>query len=144
MEAGLNHPAAFFDLGMILSASNPEKAMRYLSKALGHPDFGLAAHMLTAQIHENLGRFSEAALSYLKALSLADTTTIEESQADELLQTYEPILETQGSVTDEATLKKPLQKYFQPAFPRGLARLFKGDPPAATRPGSRNFSSSTG
>ncbi|MGD0708615.1 MAG: hypothetical protein ABSA51_09190, partial [Anaerolineaceae bacterium] len=54
----------------------------------------------------NTGRFSEAAIAYLHALSLADVELAGEEHADELRQLYETIFEAQSNEKDEAVLRK--------------------------------------
>ncbi|MEA4908154.1 MAG: tetratricopeptide repeat protein [Chloroflexi bacterium] len=106
VEAGLSHPAAYFDLGMLLQQSNTQKAMGYLQKSVKHPDFSLPSYLLMAQIYQQEDNLSSAASCYLQALRLADSETVPKDQVDELLQLYEPVIEAQSRQTDEAALKR--------------------------------------
>ncbi len=100
--AGFEHPALYFNLGMLRSKGERlESAMRHLQHAVKHTDFGLAARLLIGQILKSLGRFSEAAAEYLEALKLADATLVPEAQVDSLRQLYEPLIEAQAGEEDE-------------------------------------------
>jgi len=104
LEAGFNHPALFFDLGLLRSTSDRlESALRHLQHAVKHKDFGLAARLLLGQINQKLGRLGPASIEYLEALKLADAMIVPAEQSDEIRQMYEPLIEAQGAQTDEAS-----------------------------------------
>jgi tetratricopeptide (TPR) repeat protein len=107
LEAGFNHPALYFDLGLLRSkADRFESAVRYLQNSVKHNDFGLGARLLLGQINQRLGRLQAASIEYLEALKLADAAVAPAEQADEIRQMYEPLIEGQSSVTDEVTLSR--------------------------------------
>src|SRR5215510_4285864 len=57
LEAGFNHPALYFDLGLLRSTGDRvETSLRHLSHAVKHNDFGLAARLLMGQITQKMGR----------------------------------------------------------------------------------------
>jgi tetratricopeptide (TPR) repeat protein len=96
VEAGLDHPAAYFDLGLLeTQTGQPEAAVRNLQKAAGHPDFSLAARILLGQSLRAIGRVKEASVFFLEALGLADSEVVPALQADDLRQLYEPLIEAQ-------------------------------------------------
>jgi len=102
LEAGLDHPAAFFDLGYLRFESERfESTQRYLQKAVQHPDFALGSRLLLGQTLTRLNRIDEAAIEYLRALALADISQIPEEQRQSILDAYDPIIESQRLVTDE-------------------------------------------
>src|SRR5512145_1236688 len=107
LEAGFNHPALYFDLGLLRSKGDRlESAVRHLQHAVKHTDFGLAARLLLGQINQKLGRLGPASIEYLEALRLADSMVVPAEQAEEISQMYEPLIEAQASQTDEASLKR--------------------------------------
>lgn len=107
LEAGFNHPALYFDLGLLRAQSNRlESALRHLQHAVKHQDFGFAARLLMGQVNQKLGRLNAAAQDYLEALKLADSMIVPAEQSDEIRQMYEPLIEAQASETDEAALKR--------------------------------------
>ncbi|MGB8983584.1 MAG: tetratricopeptide repeat protein, partial [Anaerolineales bacterium] len=107
LEAGFNHPALYFDLGLLRSKGDRlESAVRYLQNAVKHKDFGFGARLLMGQINQQLGRLGPASLDYLEALKLADAMVVPAEQADEIRQMYEPLIEAQALEKDEATLKR--------------------------------------
>ena len=107
LEAGFNHPALHFDLGLLRSKSDRlESSLRHLTNAVRHNDFNLAARLLMGQINQKLGRLGPASIEYLEALKLADAAVVPAESADEILQMYEPLIEAQTAETDDDTLKR--------------------------------------
>lgn len=106
VEIGLEHPAAYFMIGMICFEKDFQKGLRFLKKALKHPDLNLASYLLIAQIEETREDYKEAATAYLQALSLADSIIVPFNQAEEIRQLYEPIIETQSHQTNQELQKK--------------------------------------
>ena len=103
LEAGLDHPAAFFDLGYLrFEKERFESTQRYLQKAVQHPDFALGSRLLLGKTLTRLNRFDEAAIEYLRALALADVSQIPEKQRKIILDAYDPIIENQRLVSDES------------------------------------------
>ncbi|HEX6270841.1 MAG TPA: tetratricopeptide repeat protein [Anaerolineales bacterium] len=107
LEAGFDHPALYFDLGLLRSQGDRlESAMRHLQHAVKHHDFALGARLLMGQIHRRHGRFGPASIEYLEALKLADAMTVPAEQADGIAQLYEPLIEAQAVQTDDAALNR--------------------------------------
>ena len=107
LEAGFNHPALYYDLGLLRSKGDRlESAVRHLQHAVKHQDFGLAARLLMGQVNQKLGRLGPASLDYLEALKLADAMVVPAEQSDEIRQMYEPLIEAQATETDETALKR--------------------------------------
>src|SRR5688500_7483488 len=107
LEAGFNHPALYFDLGLLKSNGDRlESAIRHLQHAVKHNDFGLAARLLMGQINQKMERFGPASIEYLEALKLADAMIVPAEQSDEIRQMYEPLIEAQAMQKDETSLKR--------------------------------------
>ncbi|HLE53441.1 MAG TPA: tetratricopeptide repeat protein [Anaerolineales bacterium] len=101
IDAGLDTPAAYFDLGLIrLRGERLESALRYLNRAAEHVDFALAAHLLLGQAFRKTDRMHEAAIEYMEALKWADAQVVPPDQADELMQLYEPLVEAEAQQSD--------------------------------------------
>jgi len=97
MEAGLEHPAAAFDLGYLqYQEEDLENATRNLQVAAQSPEYTLAARLILGQIFSKRERYNQAAVEYLQALSQADAASVQEEQAELLQQLYEPLIEAQG------------------------------------------------
>jgi tetratricopeptide (TPR) repeat protein len=105
IDVGMSHPAAYFDLGMLRLERNSQRAMRYLQKAVRHPNFALASYLLMAGAAEKEENYGEAAQMYLQALRMADAQTVPEAVREELMQLYEPIIEEQTLRSDVAQQK---------------------------------------
>ncbi len=107
INAGLDHPAAYYDLGLLRSMDNRlESSVRYLQYAVSHPDFGLGARLLLGQAMIEMGKIKEAAIEYLEALSLADAEIVPDKYSDDVRQLYEPLIEAQSQETDSVALQK--------------------------------------
>jgi tetratricopeptide (TPR) repeat protein len=106
VDLGLDHAAAQFDLGWLLSEANRlESATRILQKAVKHPDFALGARLVLAQDYQKMGRPKEAAVEYLEALRLADIQLVSGDQSDALGQMYDPLIESQISQPPDVQAK---------------------------------------
>jgi tetratricopeptide (TPR) repeat protein len=107
LEAGFNHPALYFDLGLIRSKGDRlETAVRHLQHSVKHNDFGLAARLLLGQINQKMGRLGPASIEYLEALKIADSQVVPAEQSDEIRQMYEPLIEAQATEVNEVALKR--------------------------------------
>lgn len=107
VETGFNHPAAYFDLGFLISRTDQqESALRDLQLCLKHQDYALAARLLSGRILYNFNRLKEASVEYLEALKLADVAVAPPEQADTLQQLYEPLMESAGREVDPRAQRK--------------------------------------
>jgi tetratricopeptide (TPR) repeat protein len=107
MEAGLDAPAAYYIIGMILSEGDrAESAIRNLQRAVKHPDYELGVRMLLGQVNYRLTRFREASVDYLEALKIADADVVGPEHSEELRQLYDPLIEAQAQQTDTDTCKR--------------------------------------
>jgi tetratricopeptide (TPR) repeat protein len=101
LEAGFQHAALHFDLGYLrMKGDRLESAIRNLSHAVKHPDYGLGAHLLLGGILYKKGLFKDAALEYLEALRLADAGSVPEAQSEDIGESYEPLIESQQEQKD--------------------------------------------
>ncbi len=95
VDAGLDHPAAYFDLGFIAATNGQtEAAIRNLQLAIKHKDFSMGGRLLLGKLLRERGQIKEAALYYLEGLKLADVQMADEAQASELRQLYDPVIES--------------------------------------------------
>lgn len=101
VEAGLDHPAAYFDLGFIHSRGDRlESAVRYLERSLSAADYALAARIILARTMRFMGRLNEGATNYLEALRLADAQVVPKDQSADMLRMYDPIIEAESKQSD--------------------------------------------
>lgn len=102
MQAGLEHPAAYFDLGLLhFLIGSFESSLRNLQTAVKHADYALGARLLLGQILRTMGRLQEATLEYFEALKLADSQVVPDEWAGELRQLYEPLIEAEAHQSDQ-------------------------------------------
>ncbi len=103
IDTGLDHTAAYFDLGLLRFQNDKlDAASRYLQHAIKHPDFVFAAQLLLGMTYKKMNQPVEAAVHFLEALKQADSRLSPEDQADEMRQLYEPFIEEQSKSTDPA------------------------------------------
>ena len=89
VHAGVEHPAVFYDLGWLFAQlERPKRALKYLQRAVNHPDFALAAHVLTAELLYKLGRLEEAVLESLEALRTLDLQHVEHDDQVATIEAY--------------------------------------------------------
>jgi tetratricopeptide (TPR) repeat protein len=104
--AGLNHAAAYFDLGLLQKEQNmAEEALTQLRHSVKHPDYALASYLLMAELYHRADKDGEAAAACVQALRLADAAVVPAEQAADLKQLYEPLIEAQSQETDLKTLR---------------------------------------
>jgi tetratricopeptide (TPR) repeat protein len=114
IEAGLSHPAAEFNLGMLFyKTALYEPCLRRLQNAMGHEEYALASRLVTGQALEKLENLPGAAVEYLEALRLADSLAAPDDQADELYQMYEPLVEAQARQEDPQETKRLIENVKQ-------------------------------
>jgi tetratricopeptide (TPR) repeat protein len=106
IQNGFNHPAAYFDLGMLRSKTDLEGSLRNLHLCIKHVDYVLAARLVSGQILRKLKRTKDAAAEYLEALKIADAAVVPPDQVDVIQQLYEPLIESLGRENDEKALTK--------------------------------------
>jgi tetratricopeptide (TPR) repeat protein len=105
LDLGLRQPSAYFILGLLIHNRDSERAMRFLQEAKNHPDYALGSCLLFGQIYQTHTMIPEAASAYLQALSLADAEIVGEPFADDLRQSYEPMIDALANETDQALLQ---------------------------------------
>ncbi|MFN2236285.1 MAG: tetratricopeptide repeat protein [Anaerolineales bacterium] len=107
INAGLDNMAAYFQLGALrYDANRLESAIRYLQRAVKHPDFSLASRLIIGDSYLRIGRTQEAAVEFMEALKLADSMIVPLEQADSLRQLYDPLIEAQAQDTNETNQKE--------------------------------------
>ena len=101
IDVGLEHPAAFFDLGFLhMKTGRLESAIRQLQHSIQHVDFALATRLLLGDLLRKKGQIGEASIEYLQALELADAQLVTPEQANDLMQLYELIIESHRKQSD--------------------------------------------
>jgi tetratricopeptide (TPR) repeat protein len=101
IEAGLNHPAAFFIVGFLKSQRKDlEGAVLHLQRAISNQDLALGSRLLLGQTYRRLGRIEKATIEYLEALKLADSKMVPEIDVNDLVQLYESLIAAETQRTD--------------------------------------------
>ena len=101
VEAGLDDVAVHYDIGLLrVKGNQPERALLHLQIAVKDPEYALGSRLLLGQSFRKLKRVEEATIEFLEALKLADSQIMNEAQADELRQLYDPLIEAEAKQTD--------------------------------------------
>jgi len=107
MDAGLESSAAYYVLGFMQSKSEQlESAVINLRKSVQHELFSLGARLLLALTLYKMELIKDASVEYLEALRIADSESVPADQAEELIQLYEPLIETFGNQSDSKLQKR--------------------------------------
>jgi len=102
VDAGYNHPAAFFLLGYTyLDLGRLESAERNLNRAVSHSGFDLGSRLLLGQIFREKENWEDASREYLEALRLADTSIASPEAVEDLISLYEAMIDDLQSQEDE-------------------------------------------
>jgi len=100
MEAGLEHPAGYFILGLFMAeAERLEEAIPNLQLSASHFELGLGANLLLGKTFYNLQRIPEASAALLEALKVADMHAVLPEEAESLAEMYIPLIEAQTQAT---------------------------------------------
>lgn len=104
IDLGLNQSAAYYLTALAIKDDDPQKSLKYLQRSVRNPAYALASYLLIGEIFESTGQLKEAVINFLQALKLADAATVPPSEAEELMQLYEPIFESSLQVSQEKDL----------------------------------------
>ena len=107
IDAGLDFPAAYFNLGLLYNMlDRKESAQRNLQRSVKHPNFALAARLLMGEYMRESKRLGDALIEYMEALKEADTAVVPPEQRDDLREQYEPLIESLTQEEDEETISQ--------------------------------------
>jgi tetratricopeptide (TPR) repeat protein len=95
IDAGLDFPAAYFNLGLLYyKLERQASAIRNLQRSINHPGFALASRLLIGEYLMESERYSDAVLEYLEALKEADSAVVPLEDAESIREQYEPVIES--------------------------------------------------
>ncbi|MBN1264044.1 MAG: tetratricopeptide repeat protein [Anaerolineales bacterium] len=99
---GLDHPAAYYNLGILLKDLHDfEGARKNITAAIGHPELTLGANLALGRLARQAGDLTEAARHLLQALRIADTLTVSSDQSSQLNRFYDTIMVSQTKDDDQ-------------------------------------------
>ena len=126
IKAGLDHPAAHYNLGLLLKGlEDYDSARKHFMASLGHPELDLGANLALGRLARSQNDLPEAARYLLQALRLADALSVDKSQSSQLNQFYDTILASQAG-DDEQELAHIVENTLQfLSGPDWLQRLRK-------------------
>lgn len=119
IQAGLNHPAAYFELGYGYHRQRKyDQVEKALSPALKESAYQVASYLLIGDSYYQRGKLLEATRAYYQALMKIDLESVPESQRGELEKAYAPYLETIAQQKDEENLKQVCKEISSILFSR--------------------------
>jgi tetratricopeptide (TPR) repeat protein len=83
-----------------------EKAVQNLKKSIQHEVFSFGSHLLLALTLYKMDLIDEASIEYLEALRIADSQCVPPDHAEELMQLYEPLIESFNQQADQKLQKR--------------------------------------
>jgi len=94
IDAGLDFPAAYFNLGLLYyKLDRQASAIRNSQRSINHPDFALAARLLIGEYLMEGERYSDAVLEYMEALKEADSAVVSPEEVEGIREQYESVIE---------------------------------------------------
>jgi tetratricopeptide (TPR) repeat protein len=106
IEAGLDHPAAHFNLGMLLSKSQPNDAYHSFQDATRYAEYAMPAWLLMGNLLTDQKRHKDAVSDYLQALKWADLAVVDEGIVESLKQAYDPWIDSFLKTTNDKEIKQ--------------------------------------
>jgi tetratricopeptide (TPR) repeat protein len=92
ISVGLDHPAAHYNLGLLLkNVEDYDSARKHLMSALGHPELALGANLALGRLAHKQNDLPEAARYLLQALKMADSRSVDKSETGQLNQIHDAI-----------------------------------------------------
>ena len=102
VSTGLDHPAAHYNLGLLLkNQKDYDEAHKHLIAALGHPELDLGTNLVLGRLARMRDDIQEAARHLIQALKLADALSVDQSQSAQLNRLYDTILASQSEVEED-------------------------------------------
>lgn len=100
--AGLDHSAAHFDLGYLLSQlDRRESAQRSYQRAVQNNDFALAARLQMADFLRDQKNLKESAVEFMQALRVADSIVVGDKHEHAIRAQYDPLIESVSQIEDD-------------------------------------------
>jgi tetratricopeptide (TPR) repeat protein len=95
VETGVDQPAIHFSLGLLLHEKmRLDEAIRALSLTTRHPEYGLASHFVLGECYRAQGKIEDALEHFIEVLKIIDLQTVQQDQADDLIQLYDSMAES--------------------------------------------------
>lgn len=92
IEAQVDRPAVRFNLGLLYQEGHRfDEAVGELRRSVGHADYKLGSHVALGECYRARGRTEEALEQLIKAVMMVDVGSVEDEQADDLIEVYEEL-----------------------------------------------------
>ncbi|MEA3376414.1 MAG: tetratricopeptide repeat protein [Chloroflexota bacterium] len=87
-----DRPAVRFNLGLLYQDEHRfDEAVAELRRSVGHLDYKLGSRVALGECYRARGRMKEALEQLIKAVRMVDLGTVEDEQADDLIEVYEQL-----------------------------------------------------
>lgn len=92
IDVGVDRPAVHFNLGLLYQQRlRFEAAIAELQRTMGDPQYTLGSHFALGECYKALGRVDDALEHFVQVLKIVDLGTVEEHQADDLIDLYDAL-----------------------------------------------------
>lgn len=103
LDAGVERADVLYSVGLIYQErNNLNAAITVLTKAAQDPEYALSSHFALGSCYATLNQLPQAAQEYEQAIRLVDLETIGKTEAEDLIQMYESVVEIYQQMGDHA------------------------------------------
>lgn len=117
IEAGIDRADVLYSVGLIYQEQgNIPAAIKLLSKAAKDPEYALSAHYTLGSCYRDQNQLPQAAQEFEQAIHLVDLETIGKTEAEDLIEMYESVVEIHqhlGNHAQAASLYTTLAGFLQ-------------------------------
>ncbi len=107
LAAGVSRPEVQFNLAILYQNTlRHDDAIALLNQTARAPQFAVASHFALGQSYRAQNKVDMALDHYLQAMKIVDLTTVNRSQADQVIRLYESLSDSYHVIGDDATAQK--------------------------------------
>lgn len=107
LMAGVTRPEVQFNLALLYQQSlRHADAVPLLQHTVNVPQLAVASHLALGQSYRAQGKVDEALEHYIQAMKIVDLSTVNRSQADQVIRLYESLAESYRAKGDETSAQQ--------------------------------------
>ncbi len=107
LAAGMVRPEVQFNLALLYQNSlRHDDAVALLNQTLRAPQFAVASHFALGQSYRSQNKVDEALDHYLAAMKIVDLSSVNRTQADQVIRLYQSLADSYRAKGDDESAKK--------------------------------------